>query len=121
MLYRGTLKVVRQRDRARERAGLHHDRDDGHHRHRVVQGDADDRPRGLLLLGRGRHHLGKRGGFYSHIDQKDDGSDGHIHFGYSFDAGARSAVPRSSAPLKVTADASPEPVKKGKAITSPAR
>lgn len=56
-------------------------------------------------------------GFYSQIDQDDDGSDGHIHFGYSFDVwGPLGGVPVKRA-AKLTADASPEPVKKGKAIT----
>ncbi|GLP69903.1 hypothetical protein TUSST3_65240 [Streptomyces sp. TUS-ST3] len=57
-------------------------------------------------------------GFYSQIDQDDDDSDGHISFGYNYNMwgplGSGVQVKRAA---KLTADASPEPVKKGATIT----
>jgi hypothetical protein len=57
-------------------------------------------------------------GFYSRIDQDDDDSDGHISFGYDYNLwgplGSGVQVKRAA---KLTADASPEPVKKGATIT----
>jgi hypothetical protein len=58
----------------------------------------------------------KAAGLYSTMDEDD--SDGHIHLGYDFDAwgplGSGVQVKRAA---KLTADASPEPVKKGGTIT----
>jgi len=60
----------------------------------------------------------KAAGLYSTMDQDEDGSDGHIHLGYDFDAwgplGSGLQVKRAA---KLTADAAPEPVKKGGTIT----
>ncbi|MEV7733318.1 hypothetical protein AB0O75_14720 [Streptomyces sp. NPDC088921] len=60
----------------------------------------------------------KAAGLYSTMDQDEDDSDGHIHLGYGFDAwgplGSGVQVKRAA---KLTADAAPEPVKKGGTIT----
>ncbi|MET7732429.1 hypothetical protein ABZT02_13785 [Streptomyces sp. NPDC005402] len=60
----------------------------------------------------------KAAGLYSKIDQDDDDSDGHISLGYNYDAwgplGSGVQIKRAA---KLTADASPEPVKKGRTIT----
>lgn len=60
----------------------------------------------------------KAAGLYSTMDRDEDGSDGHIHIGYAFDAwgplGSGVQVKRAA---KLTADAAPEPVKKGGTIT----
>ncbi|MFI6434737.1 hypothetical protein [Streptomyces sp. NPDC050759] len=60
----------------------------------------------------------KAAGLYSRMDQDEDGSDGHIHLGYDFDAwgplGSGVQVKRAA---KLTANASPEPVRKGATIT----
>ncbi|MFJ9146711.1 hypothetical protein ACIRP7_01250 [Streptomyces sp. NPDC102270] len=60
----------------------------------------------------------KAAGLYSTMEQDNDGSDGHIHLGYDFDAwgplGSGVQVKRAA---RLTADAAPEPVKKGGTIT----
>ena len=60
----------------------------------------------------------KAAGLYSKIDQDDDDSDGHISLGYNYDAwgplGSGVQIKRAA---KVTANASPEPVRKGRTIT----
>ncbi|MFE3030379.1 hypothetical protein ACFXKY_01870 [Streptomyces canus] len=57
-------------------------------------------------------------GFYSQIDQDRDDSDGHISFGYDYNVwgplGSGIQVKRAA---RLTADASPEPVTKGRTIT----
>lgn len=59
----------------------------------------------------------KAGGFYSTSERDDDGSDGHIGFGFHFDAWGPLGNVQIKRAAKVTADASPEPVKKGRTIT----
>ncbi|CAM5703360.1 calcium-binding protein [Streptomyces californicus] len=60
----------------------------------------------------------KAAGLYSTIDQDDDDSDGHISLGYDYDAwgplGSGVQIKRAA---KLTADAAPEPVKKGATLT----
>ncbi|WP_020136102.1 hypothetical protein [Streptomyces sp. 351MFTsu5.1] len=60
----------------------------------------------------------KAAGLYSKIDQDDDGSDGHISLGYTYDAwgplGSGVQIKRAA---RLTADAAPEPVKKGATLT----
>ncbi|MET8075591.1 hypothetical protein [Streptomyces sp. NPDC005303] len=60
----------------------------------------------------------KAAGVYSHMDQDNDDSDGHISLGYNYDVwgplGSGVQVKRAA---RLTANASPEPVKKGKTIT----
>ncbi|MFC8435354.1 hypothetical protein [Streptomyces sp. NPDC057253] len=60
----------------------------------------------------------KAAGVFNQIDQDDDGSDGHISFGYHSDLwgplGSGVQVKRAA---KLTADAAPEPVKKGATLT----
>jgi len=60
----------------------------------------------------------KAAGFYGKVDQDNDDSDGHISYNYGYDAwgplGSGVQIKRAA---KATADASPEPVKKGKTIT----
>ncbi|MFC8360564.1 hypothetical protein ACFUIY_11885 [Streptomyces griseorubiginosus] len=60
----------------------------------------------------------KAAGVYSKIDQDDDDSDGHISLGYTYDAwgplGSGLQIERAA---KLTADATPEPVKKGATLT----
>ncbi|MFD5404022.1 hypothetical protein [Streptomyces griseorubiginosus] len=57
-------------------------------------------------------------GMYSRIDQDDDGSDGHISFDYHSDVwgplGSGVQIKRAA---RLTADAAPEPVKKGATLT----
>ncbi|WP_369246644.1 hypothetical protein [Streptomyces sp. R41] len=59
----------------------------------------------------------KAAGFYGHVAQDDDGSDGHISFEYGYDmwGGLGSAQIKRAA--KLTANATPEPVTKGKTLT----
>jgi hypothetical protein len=60
----------------------------------------------------------KAAGYYGKIDQDNDDSDGHISFEYGYDAwGPLGSGVRIKRAAKVTANASPEPVKKGKTIT----
>lgn len=60
----------------------------------------------------------KAAGVYDQFDQDDDGSDGHISFGYHSDLwgplGSGVQIKRAA---KLTADAAPEPVKKGATLT----
>ncbi|MEU0406730.1 hypothetical protein ABZ307_02750 [Streptomyces griseorubiginosus] len=60
----------------------------------------------------------KAAGSYNQIDQDDDDSDGHVSFGFHTDLwgpiGSGVQIKRAA---KVTADASPEPVKKGATLT----
>jgi hypothetical protein len=60
----------------------------------------------------------KAAGLYSKIDQDDDDSDGHISLGYNYDAwGPLGSGVQLKRAAKLTADASPEPVRKGRTIT----
>ena len=60
----------------------------------------------------------KAAGLYSTIDQDDDDSDGHISLGYDYDAwGPLGSGVRIKRAAKLTADAAPEPVKKGATLT----
>ncbi|MEU9173187.1 hypothetical protein AB0D34_36405 [Streptomyces sp. NPDC048420] len=60
----------------------------------------------------------KAAGLYSRMDQDNDDSDGHISLGYNYDAwgplGSGVQIKRAA---RLTVNASPEPVKKGKTIT----
>lgn len=59
----------------------------------------------------------KAGGFYGHIDQDSDDSDEHISFDYGFEAWGGLGTAKIQRAAKLTANASPEPVKKGRTIT----
>ncbi|MFK4100221.1 hypothetical protein ACI2L1_09095 [Streptomyces sp. NPDC019531] len=60
----------------------------------------------------------KAAGMYSRVDQDADDSDGHISFGFNYDVwgplGSGVQIKRAA---RLTVNASPEPVKKGKTIT----
>ncbi|MFI1565359.1 hypothetical protein ACH4ZX_20290 [Streptomyces sp. NPDC020490] len=57
------------------------------------------------------------GGFYSHIEQDSDDSDGHISFGSGYDIWGNLGTLQIKRAAKLTADATPEPVVKGKTLT----
>ncbi|MCT9078555.1 hypothetical protein [Streptomyces fulvoviolaceus] len=59
----------------------------------------------------------KAGGFYGHLDQDTDASDEHISFDYGFEAWGGLGTARIQRAAKLTVNASPEPVKKGRTIT----
>ncbi|MER5430538.1 hypothetical protein [Streptomyces sp. NPDC002588] len=59
----------------------------------------------------------KAAGFYSHVDQDDDDSDGHISFDFGYDLWTTTGTAKIQRAAKLTTDASPEPVKKGKTLT----
>ncbi|NEB01824.1 hypothetical protein [Streptomyces sp. SID13726] len=72
----------------------------------------------IYLYGAADATTWKAAGFYGKIDQDNDDSDGHVSRGYAYDAwgplGSGVQIKRAA---KATADASPEPVKKGRTIT----
>ncbi|MEU5094554.1 hypothetical protein [Streptomyces sp. NPDC020996] len=59
----------------------------------------------------------KAGGFYSHVDEDSDDSDGHVSYGYGYDIWGNLGTLQIKRAARLTADASPEPVVKGKTLT----
>ncbi|MER6632087.1 hypothetical protein ABT301_28380 [Streptomyces sp. NPDC000987] len=59
----------------------------------------------------------KAGGYYSHLEEDNDDSDGHVGFGYGYEVWGDVGTAQIKRAAKLTADASPEPVVKGRTLT----
>ncbi|MER5749888.1 hypothetical protein [Streptomyces sp. NPDC002088] len=59
----------------------------------------------------------KAAGFYSHVDQDTDDSDSHVSFDYGYDLWGGLGTAQVKRAAKLTVNATPEPVTKGKTLT----
>jgi hypothetical protein len=59
----------------------------------------------------------KAAGYYGHIEQDNDDSDGHISLDYGYDMWGNLGTAQIKRAAKLTANATPEPVTKGKTLT----
>ncbi|WP_405932297.1 hypothetical protein [Streptomyces sp. NBC_00827] len=59
----------------------------------------------------------KAAGFYGHIAEDNDDSDGHVSFEYGYDAWGGLGTAQIKRAAKLTTNATPEPVKKGATLT----
>ncbi|WP_371597973.1 hypothetical protein [Streptomyces sp. NBC_00564] len=59
----------------------------------------------------------KAAGFYGHIAEDSDDSDGHVSFEYGYDAWGGLGTAQIKRAAKLTTNATPEPVKKGATLT----